>query len=112
MNGESTYLVIIAGSLILILSYIFNLIAERTNIPSVLMLILLGVVIQFGLELMHFQLADLFPALEVLGVIGLIMIVLEAALDLELNKEKLPLIGKSLVVALSGLVLATMAITR
>ena len=50
MNGESTYLVIIAGSLILILSYIFNLIAERTNIPSVLMLILLDVVTQIKMS--------------------------------------------------------------
>ena len=110
MSGESTYLVIIAGSLILILSYIFNLISERTNIPSVLMLILLGVIIQFGLQMLHVSIADLFPALEVLGVIGLIMIVLEAALDLELNKEKLPLIGKSLGIAITGLVLATLAI--
>ena len=34
-------------------------------------------------------------ALELLGTVGLIFILLEAALDLELSKEKLPLILKS-----------------
>jgi Kef-type K+ transport system membrane component KefB len=41
--------------------------------------------------------------LEVLGVIGLILIVLEAALDLRLQKEKIGLIIKSFLVALLGL---------
>ena len=110
ISGNSPYLVIIAGSLILILSYIFNLISERTSIPSVLLLIVLGVMIQLGLDLLDFQVANLFPALEVLGVVGLIMIVLEAALDLELTRDKLPFIGKALLIALIGLVLSTLAI--
>ena len=41
--------------------------------------------------------------LEVLGIVGLILIVLEAALDLHLKKEKLSLIFKSFFVALLGL---------
>ena len=47
---------------------------------------------------------NLFPILKVIGVFGLILIVLEAALDLSLVKEKISLIIKSTLVALLGLV--------
>ena len=42
-----------------------------------------------------------------LGVVGLILIVLEAALDLELVREKISLITKSFIVALIGLVITS-----
>lgn len=48
--------------------------------------------------------------LPIIGQIGLIMIVLEAALDLELEREKLPLIVKSFVVAIIALVASSLAI--
>ena len=40
------YYIIIVASLVIILSFLFNVIAKKTKIPSVLMLILLGLVIQ------------------------------------------------------------------
>ena len=43
------------------------------------------------------------PLLEVLGIAGLIMIVLEAALDLKLTRSKTKLIWRSLILALLGL---------
>jgi NhaP-type Na+/H+ or K+/H+ antiporter len=46
----------------------------------------------------------LMPALEVLGNVGLIMIVLEAAIDLKLKKERWPIIWKSFLVALLALI--------
>jgi NhaP-type Na+/H+ or K+/H+ antiporter len=91
-----SYPLIIAGCLIILLSFIFSKIANRTNVPAVLMLIGLGVLIQYGLKLMKVPEIDFFPILEVIGIIGLIMIVLEAALELELKKEKIKLILKSL----------------
>ncbi len=103
MDVFSSYNIIIEASLILILSFIFNGISKRTNIPSVLLLILLGVILQFILSYLTSDEVDFFPALEVLGIIGLIMIVLEAALELELKREKLVPIIKSMAVALVGL---------
>jgi NhaP-type Na+/H+ or K+/H+ antiporter len=96
------YMLIIEASLIIVLSYIFNIISEKTNIPSVLMLILTGILIKIGLD-SYAESVDLMPTLEILGIVGLIMIVLEAALDLQLTREKLPLIGKSLLVAFLAL---------
>ncbi|WP_282159548.1 cation:proton antiporter [Ulvibacterium marinum] len=104
MDVFSSYNLIIEASVILILSFLFNGIAKRTNIPSVLLLIILGVVLQFVLKHMTSEKVDFFPALEVLGIIGLIMIVLEAALELELKKEKLVPILKSMAIALVGLI--------
>jgi cell volume regulation protein A len=67
------------------------------------MLIGLGISINYALRFSGVVKPDLFPVLEVLGVVGLILIVLEAALDLQLLKEKIGLIVKSFLVALVGL---------
>lgn len=102
----NTYHIIIAAASVIILSFLFNMLAKKTNIPSVLMLILLGVGIQL------YRRPDIsnggseewiMSVLEILGNVGLIFIVLEAALDLKLEKEKIGLISKSFFVALIAL---------
>jgi NhaP-type Na+/H+ or K+/H+ antiporter len=80
--------------------------AKKTNFPSVLLLIALGLGIKVILGRTGNEL-DLFSTLEVLGVVGLIMIVLEAALDLELKKEKKTLIFKSMAIAFLGLIFSS-----
>ncbi len=111
------YYIIIAASLIIILSYIFNRVSEKSNIPSVLLLIFLGIL---GRELIGFfgvekeRILEVFARiriLEVLGTLGLILIVLEAALELKIAKEKLKLISKSFVIALVGLLICMFAIS-
>ncbi len=85
------------------------MLARRTNIPSVLVLIILGVGVQQ--LLLYFNLEpDYYSTLEVLGIVGLIMIVLEAALDLELKKEKWPVIWKSFTVASFSLTFTSLAL--
>ncbi len=59
---------------------------------------------------MHFLNKDLMPLLEILGIVGLIMIVLEAALDLKLEREKWPILWRSFLVALLALVTTSFAI--
>ena len=103
MENLSSYGLIIIFSLTIILSYFFNLISSRSGVPSVLMLILLGMVVNFGLNIMNYDKPNLGPILEILGVVGLILIVLEAALDLELVKNKIGLIVKSFAAGLLGL---------
>lgn len=100
----SSYHYIVIFSITIIISYFFNLYAKKSGIPAVLMLIGLGVLINYGLRFSGFDRPNLLPILEVLGVIGLILIVLEAALDLRLLKEKTSLIVKSFLVALLGFV--------
>lgn len=100
LDLSNSYVLIIAASVIIVLSFLYNIIAERTNIPSVLLLILTGMGINILLSETGVEDLNLMPVLEILGIVGLIMIVLEAALDLELSREKMPLIGKTLLVAL------------
>ncbi|MEQ8906555.1 cation:proton antiporter [Ekhidna sp.] len=110
------YYIIIAASLIIILSYLFNHISEKSNIPSVLLLIFLGIASREIIGLAGIekeQILEIFARiriLEVLGTLGLILIVLEAALELKIAKDKLKLISKSFIIAISGLLICMFAI--
>ncbi len=106
-----TYSLIIGLAGVIIISFFFNIISKRTNIPSVLLLIVLGICIkEFGGKSVDTELFANLSVLEVIGNVGLIMIVLEAALDLDLKREKLPMIIKSFLVALLALVFSSLAI--
>ncbi len=107
MEILSSYNLIIEASVIIILSFVFGEVSRKTNIPSVLMLIVLGILLKFGMDTMGIGDIDFFPVLEVLGIVGLIMIVLEAALELELKKEKYVPIAIAMGIALIGLLLST-----
>ena len=104
------YLFLIGLSVVVIISFFCNLLAKRTNIPSVLILILIGICIR---QFFNFSPTDvnLFKTLEVLGIVGLIMIVLEAALDLELTWGKWPIIWKSFTIASFSLGLTAIALS-
>mgnify|MGYP006267539793 CR=1 FL=1 len=95
---------ILAFSGIIALSFVANLIAKRTNVPAVLMLMLLGFIIA---QFTNIDQATLLPYLEVLGTIGVILIVLEASLDLHLEETKMSLIGRATLMALFGLLACT-----
>ena len=99
MGSLDTYQLIVIFASTIIISYFFNSFSKKSGIPSVLLLIGLGVGIGF-----KFPFDDrLELILKLLGTVGLILIVLEAALDLKLLKEKLGLIIKSLFVSIIGL---------
>jgi len=103
MEALTSYHLIIIFSITIIISYFFNLYAKKSGVPAVLLLIGLGIIINYSLRIAGFGKPDLLPILGVLGVVGLILIVLEAALDLELVKSKIGLIIKSFFIALIGL---------
>ena len=107
MEQIGTYGLIIGASVVLILSFLFSELARRTNVPSVLMLIILGVALKFGLEAYGLAEIDFNFTLGILGVVGLIMIVLEAALELKLSRDKLLPIGKAFLIAAVGLLIST-----
>ena len=102
--GLEQYSLIIAASTIIIVSFYFGLVSKKTNIPSVLLLIVLGIGLKFILDTVTDGKVDFLPILGVLGTVGLIMIVLEAALELELKPEKVVPIVKAFVIAMIGLI--------
>lgn len=110
MEILSAYNLIIEASAIIILSFIFGEISQKTNIPSVLMLILLGIGLNLAIKNLFMLNYDFFLALEILGIIGLIMIVLEAALELQLKRNKIVHIFKAMFISLIGLILSAWAV--
>ena len=104
----STPSVLIALALVVIVSYLFNLVSRATRIPSVLMLLGMGLAVRALSEgPLQGRIPDVQPLLEVLGSIGLIMIVLEAALDLELVRENRKMIWGSLNLTLAEMGVST-----
>ena len=82
----------------------FDLTSSKTKIPSVILLLLLGWSVRQITLLLDIHLPDFSPILPVLGTVGLILIVLEGSLELELNKSKFGLIRKSFFGALVPLI--------
>lgn len=99
-NLINTPSVLIALAGIVIVSYLFNLLAKRTKVPSVLMLLGMGMILSTVGNYFSVPQPNVQPSLEILGSIGLIMIVLEAALDLEFSRDRRSLVGRSLMLTL------------
>lgn len=98
-----TATIIIATSILLLVAYLFDLTAAKTKIPSVILLLALGYLVSHGATWLGFEMPDLGRVLPVFATLGLILIVLEGSLELELNKSKIGLIAKSLFGALLGM---------
>ena len=105
-----TIQLIITISILLLLAYVFDITASKTKIPSVILLLLLGFGAKLVTESLNISIPNLNPILPILGTIGLILIVLEGSLELEINKSKLPLILKSSIVALIPLLVISFGI--
>lgn len=99
-----TATIIITFCLLLLIAYIFDLTASKTKVPSVILLLILGWSVRQLTGLLDVQLPDFSPILPVLGTVGLILIVLEGSLELELNQSKFGLIKKSVLGALLPMV--------
>nr|WP_315151514.1 cation:proton antiporter [uncultured Flavobacterium sp.] len=97
--------IIISICLLLILAYIFDITSSKTKIPSVIFLLIMGWAVKQGTEFLELPVPNLTSILPVLGTVGLILIVLEGSLELELNKSKLPFIGKTALVAIIPMLL-------
>lgn len=95
-----TTALIITICILLLLAYVFDLSSSSTKIPSVILLLLLGWGVKQACALFDITVPNLTPALPILGTVGLILIVLEGSLELELNHSKLNVIGKSALLAL------------
>ena len=95
-----SYYFILGVSILVILSYFFDVISKKIKIPSVLLLLGTGIFFNKLSQTFDFHLPDLQPTVNILGLVGLLLIVLEAALDLKLTKEKRTLIIKAFITAL------------
>lgn len=103
----NTNYLILALCIIVMLSYLYNILSRKTRIPSVLYLLGTGILFNYfdGEGLASPQVID--KTVQVLGTIGLIVIILEAALDLHVEKGKIRLIARAFFSALVILVVSS-----
>ncbi|MDA8132619.1 MAG: cation:proton antiporter [Elusimicrobia bacterium] len=106
----SAEIVLVIVSVIVLVSYLFDMLSDRTRLPPVVLLILSGLLLRLISNWTGYIIPYLDYVLAPLGTIGLILIVLEAGLDLELNLEKTRLIRKSSLSSLAGLLLCLFGI--
>jgi len=109
MQQIDTYVYISAACLLIIFSYLFNLFSKKTGIPSVLLLLLTGIGVREFIIYKNIPVVIPAKAVELFGILGLIMIVLEAGLDLQLSRNKLKLIKNAFFSATAILALSALA---
>ena len=80
--------IIIIICVLLLLAYAFDVTAAKTKIPSIILLLVLGYGMKQASIALNISVPDLSPILPILGTVGLILIVLEGSLELELNKKQ------------------------
>ncbi len=95
-----TSAIIITICALLLIAYIFDLTSSKTRIPSVIFLLVMGWGVRQLAVAFKINIPDLTPLLPIFGIIGLILIVLEGSLELELNRSKMQVIKKSFIAAL------------
>lgn len=105
-----TTTIIITLCVLILFAYIFDITSSKTKIPTVVFLLLLGWLVKQLSVATHLHIPNLNAVLPILGTIGLILIVLEGALELELNVSKFPLIQRSFVLASLPMLLLSFAI--
>lgn len=100
----STLSILIVLPLLIIFSYVFDIIARKTKFPAVILLMFTGISVRLATTIYGIDNFDFLDGLiPVLGTIGLILIVLEGALELNITVNKLPVIIKGFLAA--GLIL-------
>jgi cell volume regulation protein A len=102
-----TNYIILALCIVVILSYLFDISAKYSRIPGVILLIGLGIGLQVLSSHSGFSVPNMQPVLPVVGTLGLILIVMDASLDLKLEKNKKGLMIRSVSSALILMVIFT-----
>lgn len=96
---------IITICVLLLLAYIFDISSKKVKIPSVILLLILGWLVREIINIFDINVPNLQPILPLLGNLGLILIVLEGSLELELSRKKTTFIGKSFAIATLSIIL-------
>lgn len=106
---QNNYIILFLCVLIM-LSYVFNIVSKYTKVPSVILLLATGIGLKELSLHYNFSLEGINNYVQILGTVGLIMIVLEAALDLHLTRDKVPLIRNSFLSSIAILAVSVIGI--
>lgn len=96
---------ILIASMFLLTAFAVERFDRRTGVPSVIVMIALGLIAQPLLRSTSLVAAELKTMVPVFGTIGLVLIVLEGALDIELRRERIRLVAKASLLAVAAFAL-------
>lgn len=104
-----TYSTILSASLFLLIVFVIERLCRRIGVPSVLALVASGLVAHPILDSIGVQLGWAGTLVPIVGSVGLVLIVLEGALDIELKRERFQLIGTTFLLAIVGFTVCVVA---
>lgn len=104
------YELLIGGCALIILSYVFDLLARSIRLPAVLMVLSLGLLLKLGAQRFSIAIPETDALLQVLGTLGLILIVLESSLDLQISRDNIPLLRRAFAAAFFILIMTSLPI--
>ena len=99
------YQAILTASLFLLLAFGIEHLGRWSGIPSVVILIVTGLVGRPALNFLGIEFTGLDTAVPVIGTIGLILIVLEGAFEIELRRDRVKLAAWASLSAVVGLLI-------
>ena len=105
----NTAILVFSG--LLVFAYLLDVFGRRTRLPPVVLLIVSGIAARQVLDRIDVPLSWVDPMVPIVGTLGLILIVLEGALDLSLRRERVALIGRASAVMLAGFVICVAGFT-
>ncbi|HLT92909.1 MAG TPA: hypothetical protein VKZ56_00030, partial [Membranihabitans sp.] len=107
---SNPYVLLTGTCLTLILTYFFKRTPKRAYLPFVIILIFTGILIRLGFEQSSIDLTAKMPFMDVVCVIALVIIILEASMGLHLNKENYGVIGRAALSAFLSIIAVSLAI--
>jgi len=105
------YSAILIASVFLLVAFLVERFSPALGIPSVIVLVGLGFLARPVLSWFGYALDGLDVTVPIIGAIGLVLIVLEGALDIKIRRDRLRLAGMAFGMALAGFFLCVGAFT-
>lgn len=105
-----TYAAILVASVLLLLTYGVERFGRASGIPGVILLIVIGLAGKPLIAFSGYTLDSLDMIVPIIGTLGLVLIVLEGALDIELRRSRLKMVVGALAMAGSGFFLCMVAL--
>jgi cell volume regulation protein A len=106
-----TNYVILGLCVIVIIAYLFDISFKYSKIPGVVLLIGLGIILQAIVKTTEFHVPNMKSILPVLGTLGLILIVMDASLEIKLERNSARKLLKGILTAVMLLFIFTIIST-
>jgi len=102
--------IIIVLCALMLFSYFFDITSAKTKIPPVILLFAMGWAANQAAAFFDLDIPDLTTVLPFLGTIGLVLIVLEGALELDFDTSKLSFVGKTILIAIIPVIVISLSL--